>query len=163
MEKKKARGTELDADVARLGELFEMFGRRMHLRDPIARSIESMGLTPPQLHTVMWLSREGRLTMGTLAQRLGVTEKTVTGLVDRLERIECVRRERDETDRRVVLVALTGEGTAVAAKLQANLRKKIRKLLSLLDARDREDMFRILDRLLAGLPDASPNTPQEGE
>lgn len=146
--KTKTRATELDKDVDRLSELLEGLGRRAPLRDPIARAVESMGLTPQQLHTVMWLSREGRLTMGTLAQRLGITEKTVTGLVDRLERNGCVERVRDEADRRVVHVCLAERGLAVARKLEASFRVRMRAMLEVLESRDREDLFRILGVLL---------------
>lgn len=137
-----------ERDVDKLQSLLEELGRRTHLRDPIANAIESMGLTPQQLHTVMWLSRDGQLTMGALAQLLGVTEKSVTGLVDRLERIDLVRRVRDEADRRVVHVRLSEEGVEMAAKLDRSLRERMSAFLSLLDARDREDLFRIIGVLL---------------
>lgn len=152
-----------EKDVLKLESLLEELGRKTHLRDPIANAMESMGLTPQQLHTVMWLSREKKLTMGTLAQRLCVTEKSVTGLVDRLERIDLVRRVRDDVDRRVVHVCLSEEGVEVAGRLQRNFRERMTAFLSLLDARDRTDMFRIIGVLLAHVSSYEQKLPSESE
>ena len=44
------------------------------------------------------------MTPGQLAEASGLTSGTVTGVIDRLEKAELVRRERDGDDRRKVLV-----------------------------------------------------------
>lgn len=49
------------------------------------------------------------LTAGQIASHLGLTTGAVTGLVDRLEAGGWVRRERDPSDRRRVLVHLSDE------------------------------------------------------
>jgi DNA-binding MarR family transcriptional regulator len=139
----------LDADVHRFDELLAALGKRQSLRDPLAMAVEEMSLTGPQLHAVLWLRREGQLTMGRLSQRVGVTEKTGTGLVDRLERDGYVRRVRDEADRRVVHVRLTDQGGAVAAELDRQITEKMRLMLGLLDPEDRSALFRVLEKLLA--------------
>src|SRR5215212_5612336 len=90
---------QLDADVRRLRELVIAVSRNASLRDPIAGMCEEAQLTPPQIHAVMWLGLDGPLTMGELAKRVGVTEKTITGLVDRLEAAGYLARERDREDR----------------------------------------------------------------
>ena len=159
--RKKEAATRLDQDVERLTALLEALGRRAPLRDPITRAVESMGLTPPQLHTVMWLNREERLTMGTLAHRIGVTEKTVTGIVDRLERSGCVARVRDEADRRVVHVCLAEKGVAIARKLEQSFRGRMRALLGLLEEPDREHLLRILGLLLSNVDLLDPRTQTE--
>jgi DNA-binding MarR family transcriptional regulator len=52
----------------------------------------------------------GRATHTELARRCFFTPATLTGVVDTLERAGYVRRERDESDRRVVWLVLTDEG-----------------------------------------------------
>ena len=94
----------LDDAARRMLELLVAVGRRNSLRDPLAQLTETLELTPPQLHGVMWLGQDGPLPMGELARRVGVTEKTITGIVDRLEREGYAQRERDPGDRRVVHV-----------------------------------------------------------
>jgi DNA-binding MarR family transcriptional regulator len=142
------RGVEDDA--RELLAMFEEFSRRdrVSLRDPMIGFIESHGLTPPQIHSVFWLGKDGPLTMGELAQRIGVTEKTITGIVDRLERSAHVVRERDDADRRVVRVKLTRQGHEAHAKLAQDMLKKAAALLSLLDVEDRQALRRIVRTLL---------------
>lgn len=63
--------------VERLRELICALGRLRSLRDPIARAVEELGLTPAQVHTVIWLGEDGPLTMGELSRRVGITGKTI--------------------------------------------------------------------------------------
>lgn len=136
-----------DPEVTRLSELLESLGRHSSLRDPLVSSLAEMEFTGPQLHALLWLGTEGPMPMGQLAQRLGITEKTVTGLVDRMEARGHVYRERDEHDRRVVLVRLTESGADIAQQLHVRVRGKLRQLLDLLSPPERENLFGILDTL----------------
>lgn len=141
----------LSNDVRSLQDVLRRLGRIRPLRDPIADSLEKMGLTAPQLHSILALGDEGPLTMGELGRRLGVTDKTITGLVDRLERDGHVQRERDAGDRRVVRCRLTKAGTALFRKMEGHITERMTRLLGLLDPKDRKDMFRILENLTARL------------
>jgi DNA-binding MarR family transcriptional regulator len=58
--------------------------------------------------------REGvRATPGWLGAQLGVNSASTTALVDRLERLGLVRRERDTRDRRRVLLVVQDEAVAL--------------------------------------------------
>ena len=61
------------------------------------------------LHT---LERHGPQRLTRVASLEGVTQPSMTALVTRLERDGFVERRPDHSDRRVVLVALTGAGEA---------------------------------------------------
>jgi DNA-binding MarR family transcriptional regulator len=106
------------------------------------------------VHTLLALGHEGSLAMGDLARRVAVTEKTITGLVDRLERDGLVERRRDGADRRVIHVALTARGAALAGRLDAEVLQAITRLLRRLDAVDRGDLFRIISKLTDALEEA---------
>ena len=138
---------EVVADAAHLKALLIALGRQRSLRDPLASTCEQMQFTPPQLHTLLWLGEDGPLTMGELARRLGVTEKTVTGVVDRLEREGCLHRERDMADRRVVRCHLSDKGARTYAELDAHLLEKLGQMLGVLDAQDRSALFALLQKL----------------
>jgi DNA-binding MarR family transcriptional regulator len=140
--------TQPPGDAQRLLDLLAEAGRCNCLRDPIANLLEGWEFTPAQIHSLMWLGYDGRLTMGALAKRVGATDKTITGIVDRLEQKKYVRRGRDESDRRVVTVELTPEGRESFEEIQALNLKKVGDLLSRLDETEREWLFRILGKLL---------------
>lgn len=146
-------------DVARLQRLVFALGRLHSLRDPLARSCEDTNLTAPQIHALLWLGRDGALTMGELARRLGITEKTVTGVVDRLEREGHVQRERSPEDRRVIRCRLTATGARLHRKLDKTLVEDMERLLEHLDATDRRALFRILEKLITV---ATPKPEQGG-
>lgn len=137
----------LTRDTTRLLEIFYEAGRLNSLRDPVSLAAEAIDLSPPQIHALMWLHSDGALPMSVLAQRVSVTEKTVTGLIDRLERKGLVKRQHSTDDRRVVLVALTAAGRASARRLDEAMRKNVRDMLSLLPAADRRALLRIFANL----------------
>ncbi len=70
---------------------------------------KTSGLTAPQL-LLLQLLRNGELTPGALAQRMSLSQATVTTIVDRLEARGLVRRQRSDSDRRKVYAVLTTVG-----------------------------------------------------
>jgi DNA-binding MarR family transcriptional regulator len=76
---------------------------------------EGLGRTDVRaLTALMDATRDGRgLTAGGLGAAVDLSSASVTALVDRLERMGHVHRERDEADRRRVVVAVSD--TALAA------------------------------------------------
>ncbi len=62
---------------------------------------------------------EGPLTAGRLAELTGLTTGAITGVLDKLERTGYVRREKDERDRRQVLVRVHPERLSEARELMA--------------------------------------------
>nr|WP_255203423.1 MarR family transcriptional regulator [Myxococcus sp. AM011] len=147
---------DISADVLKLQQLLLALGRRRSLRDPIASTCEQLQFTAPQVHALLWLGQDGSLTMGELARRLGVTEKTVTGLVDRLEREGHLQRERSAADRRVVRCRLTPEGMQTYQRLERFMTQGMGQLLSILDGVDRKALFRILEKLLRRIDTLGP-------
>jgi DNA-binding MarR family transcriptional regulator len=133
-------------------------GRLRSLRDPIASTCDEFQLTPSQVHVLLWLGKDGTLAMGELARRLGVTEKTITGLVDRLERSGYVQRERVAPDRRVVRCRLTPEGLKMYEQLDQSLLEATGLMLTFLDEGDRKALFRIVEKLVSRLEPPSEAT-----
>lgn len=77
------------------------------------RHIRQLGLTPPQFDVIATLGNTSGMSMGELAERTLVTKGTLTGIVDRLEAKQLVRREVPQSNRRSFTVVLTSEGEAV--------------------------------------------------
>ncbi|KPU45500.1 HTH-type transcriptional regulator MgrA [Oxobacter pfennigii] len=63
-------------------------------------------LTVPQMNVISLLSRYGEMRISDISGKMGLTNGTTSGIIDRLERIELVKRVRLEEDRRVVKVVL---------------------------------------------------------
>src|SRR5205807_9471172 len=106
-------------------------GRVSSLRDPVL-SVEELGLTPPQIHTVMWLGIDGAMSIGTVAERIHSPLSSMTGVIDRLERDQIVVRDRGSDDRRVVRIVLTETGQALYLKVRGALVARMDAILALL-------------------------------
>jgi MarR family transcriptional regulator, lower aerobic nicotinate degradation pathway regulator len=92
--------------------------------------------------------RDRRPTMNELARLLGLDKSSVTGLVDRAERRGLVTRVPSATDRRAVLVGLTGDGRSLVSQAAAGFETDISALLGLLPPRDQATLSRLISRLL---------------
>jgi DNA-binding MarR family transcriptional regulator len=68
------------------------------------------GVGMRELLALGYLRDEGDITPGDLRDSLGITTASVTALLDRLERVGYVHRERHPHDRRSVLVKLDAAG-----------------------------------------------------
>jgi DNA-binding MarR family transcriptional regulator len=68
------------------------------------------GITGPQLWVLKTVFKDGGLPLGELSQKMYLHPSTITGVVNRLEKKGYVSRDRDQEDRRVVMVQLTPKG-----------------------------------------------------
>ena len=82
------------------------------------------------LHVMTLLQADGSIPMRSLAESLGVSQATATGIVDRMEQRGLVERRRDDDDRRVIRVQLAADGRELLAKVAADRRQKLGYLLS---------------------------------
>lgn len=77
---------------------------KQHMR----RHFEPAGLTMPQGSVLgVLLENGGEVKMTDIAGKLSLSNSTVSGIVDRLEKQRLVTRRRSEDDRRVVYVGIT--------------------------------------------------------
>ncbi len=67
------------------------------------------------------------MTAGRLAELTGLTTGAITGVVDRLEKAGLVRRERDESDRRKVYVAVVPEAVARIGRYYEPMQRAVLK------------------------------------
>jgi DNA-binding MarR family transcriptional regulator len=85
------------------------------------------GVSSSDLECLDFLNLEGRVTAGRLAEVTGLTTGAITGVVDRLEKAGFVRRERDESDRRKVFIAIVPENVAKIARFYTHMQRAMLK------------------------------------
>ena len=89
-----------------------------------------LGLNRTDFRCVDILDQEQPMTAGALAQATRLSSGAITFALDRLERAGFVRRFRDETDRRRVLVELVPAAQRQAARLHAPLVRDARATMA---------------------------------
>lgn len=104
------------------------------------------GLTSPQFQLLKAAAQDNHVTLGGLSDQLNCSRGNVTGIVDRLERDEWLKRERSTDDRRVITVRLTEKGEQVAA-IERELAQELASLSEIWDGRQREKLTDMLARL----------------
>jgi MarR family transcriptional regulator, organic hydroperoxide resistance regulator len=93
---------EKNIAVAKL--LGQVVGRLKH---GMMKGFESTGLTAPQGMVVGILAKHKKMKMSDISEKLGLSNSTVSGIIDRLEQRDIVKRVRSEEDKRVVYVHLS--------------------------------------------------------
>ena len=110
-------GWAAPVEVSRVEALaaVRMAAGAMHRR--MEKFAERADLTEGRLQLLIVLKQSDgtALTLGEVAQRLHVTPRNVTGLVDQLERSGLVKRSPDPGDRRAILASLTDAGRDLIA------------------------------------------------
>ncbi len=109
------------------------------------------GLTGPQLWALKTLERHGRMTVGRLAAALAVHQSSISILLLRLERRRLVRRIRSRPDRRIVHVALTPRGAAVAADAPEAAQGRLLHALGSMSAEQLRRTRRVVDQLVQAM------------
>src|SRR5438874_9292300 len=105
----KRQGRRVEPGTEALAAV-RILGKKLHAG--MERWADRFGLSEGRFQILVRLHHQpaGRLTMGDLAEMLDVSPRTVTGLVDNLERDGLAKRVDDPTDRRSVYAELTDQG-----------------------------------------------------
>ena len=113
-------------------------------------------ITIPQFRTLVILSNRGPVNLATLATLLGVQPSATGRMVDRLVSAGLIDRTPHPTSRRELLASLTKRGREVVAKVTANRRREIARIVEKMPAAERHGLVRALTAFTAagGEPDA---------
>jgi len=116
-----------DLPVSLVGLLFRLAPRLVDLIDLGERDY-GLGFARGR---VLWaLQDSGPVVMRVLSDRLGVSPRTVTGLVDSLEADGWVIRTPHPTDRRATIISLTPASESTLARLSESYAALARDLLA---------------------------------
>lgn len=95
------RNSQVYDIVVNLKAVQKKIKNRMH------HHFHDMELTAPQGMLIYMISRHETLKISEISNKMGLSNSTVSGIVDRLEARGFVKRVRSEKDRRVVNVTVT--------------------------------------------------------
>ena len=130
-EKPRRTRADLLLTLARVGR--EHSDATVFFHAEIARLLE---LHPTDYKTMGVLERLGPMSAGQIAEHTGLATASVTNLIDRLERKGLVRRVRDATDRRRVMVESAADWVSGARRMFASTRASLARLFDRYSDRD---------------------------
>lgn len=131
------------------------YSEAMQVMEPIRMQVwEERQLTVSQLRLTYLIRDQQNPSLGDLAERLGITGATMSGLVDRLVRRGIVERMQDSSDRRVVRVRLTEEGEQLSRELQSTGRAFLRHVFGAMGAEASAETAHALEKFVKAVSDA---------
>jgi DNA-binding MarR family transcriptional regulator len=139
-----------DVSALEVGQAYFELHHRLHRL--VDQTMSSAGLSLARAKVLMRLCEGGPMNQATLAGLLGFVPRSVTEIVDALERDGMVTRSRDKADRRARIVAVTPAGQAAYAAAQITRRKAMDEIFGSLSARERATLAALLGTIRANLP-----------
>ena len=129
-------------EVARLfQEVMQLFKHSMN------KLLEDTGMSAPQGMVLGLLSKKKKMKITELSQSLCLSNSTVSGIIDRLEKQEMVVRERSEKDKRVVYVSIAPNFMDMHKKFHKQFEKNIADIMSKGNTEELHKIFEGLDTL----------------
>ena len=113
-----------------------------------------LDLTFPQALVLTALGDGDPVPISTLAERTGSANSTVSGIVDRLEKLGLAKRERSVLDRRVIYVSATQRYAELKQKASTDVGGYFDSLLHDMSGEDRNLIATALGKLDAALAQA---------
>ncbi len=121
--------------------------RLLHFMDAASAGRETMELDLRARRVVQALGLAGERPIAAISESLGVSPSTMTGVVDRLERLGYLERGAHPADRRARVLKLTAKGRRLFEQERRFYRRLIEETLSPLDEAARRQVLRALGGL----------------
>jgi DNA-binding MarR family transcriptional regulator len=122
--------------------------------------VDRAGLTGPQLVLLRAAARLRKPTAGELARDIHLSQATVTGILDRLEKRSLIERVRNGHDRRSIFVQITPQGEAQLKSAPSGLQEQFLQELGELESWEQTSILATLQRIVSMMEaehvDASP-------
>lgn len=139
---------EVGEMVKKLVRVFQLFERDQ---------IKIHGFTTSQCYTLLEINKSGGLTVSELSDKMNLNASTMTRVLDNLVRDEYVIRDRDESDRRVVTLALTDKGREAVSVLNRSVNDYYKKIIEAIPEGQMEEILKSVGILLNAFEKANPN------
>lgn len=129
-------------DKTEVGRLIFELGKLM--RQYMRKNFEHEGITMPQSSVLGMLMKNGEMKITELSSKLMLSNSTVSGMIDRLEKQQLVERRRSEEDRRIVYVKVSTKFLEMHKESHKKIEKSFEELL---DTGTPEELEKIIDGL----------------
>lgn len=135
---------EIDNGIKVLKVLKQIINMMKH---NMRHHFKKMDITGPQGMLMGILAHYGEMKISDLSEKLGLSNSTVSGIIDRLEKQGYVERTRSTEDRRVVYVNITSEYKKIAQEHFNEIERKFADMLSKATSEELNAIFEGLNTL----------------
>lgn len=142
------------ADVSAIASFLMLLRVATDLSIALDRCLSEHDLLQGRWWVLILLMREDSLTStpSVLAEKLGVTRATMTGLLDGLEQGGLVQRIYQQQDRRSVMIQLTAAGQTKLDAVMPDYYSRLKHCMQGLNDTQRDELQSMLSVIDAGIP-----------
>jgi DNA-binding MarR family transcriptional regulator len=131
--------------------LQEVLENLLRLRNECSCSIFSecglADMTVKQIAYLKVIDEQGEVTFSRLAEVTKNSKPTITEMVNRFVKMECVYRDPCPDDGRILYIRLTDKGQMIARAEQAALRRVIERMVNSLDVDELDLLIGVLQKV----------------
>ena len=125
-----------------------LFGTARAWRTKLDQRLRPLGLSQGKWRTLIHVSQGGnKLTQKEIAERMGIEEPTLAGLLDRLQEDGWIKRRESPNDRRCKIVHLQRRSKAVLDEIFNTAHGLRYELMEDIPPHDLEACIRVLNRI----------------
>ena len=132
-------------------ELLEVLENLLRIRNECSCSIFSecglSDMTVKQIGYLKTIDEQGEVTFSRLAEITRNSKPTITEMVNRFVRMECVYREPCPEDGRILYIRLTDKGRMIAQAERMALNRVMDRMMESLDEHERELLIGLLEKV----------------
>lgn len=137
--------------IAKKEHLFIVFENLISIKSECSCEIFSecglSDITVKQIGYLRAIDEHGEVTFSRLAQITKNSKPTITEMINKFVKMECVYREKCSDDGRVIYIRLTEKGQMIARAEEKALMKVIEKMVDSLDEKELDTLIEILAKL----------------
>ena len=115
-----------------------------------SKLLEEQGITPAQvgIFTCIWSKNNNKMTPKEIGLRLHLEAPTVSGILDKMQKLELIHREVDPDNRRVVFVTTTEKADTMRADIERATEKMNKQVLQDFSSEETDLLQKLLTRLI---------------
>ncbi len=117
------------------------------LRHEFHGLMQDSGFTFPQLSVISILAKNGKQKVSDISEKMGLSDSTVSGILDRLEQKGIIERKRNKDDRRVVKIYLSNGSQEICQEFHRKREEYFAHLLKELSEQEINDIIKGLEIL----------------
>ncbi len=137
--------------MERRDRLFEVIENLLRAKNECSCKIFSdcglSDMTVKQVSYLKTIDEQGEVTFSRLAEITRNSKPTITEMINKFERMNCVYRERSNDDRRFLYIRLTAKGKKIAKVEHDALRQVIERMISSLDESEQDLLIGLLKKI----------------
>ena len=118
-----------------------------HYNALIRNAASQLNLTASQAFHLLSIPHDG-IPMSQLAHKLGLDTSTLTRNIQKLEKMELIRRRQDSYDKRVQKAVLTEKGEEMIELLDESLQEMNNTFMEQIDLDSQENITDILEKIV---------------